>query len=193
MDEDCIFDVRNALATDDLQRAIRHHRELAYHLCGVFARDELIHHRCRGRYPRLHVVNTDESTGKGRHWIAYILIRPHIVKVFDSYGLHPRVYGKDLWHYLERVCKGGNLYVHPYRYQSINTIVCGYYTLFFICKCMHYKRHGLPYVRRAFSPKHSYMNDKRVMGWALNYFKTLLPLCSNKHQSCQPLHVWRRK
>ena len=189
MDE-CVRDPRNALATDDLDQAIRGHRGLANHLCGVFARDELLHHRCQGRYPRLHVVNTDPSTAKGSHWILYVRHRPYIVKVYDSYARHPRVYGKDLWHYLRTLCKGGRVLVHPFRYQALDSIVCGYYTLYFSCLHIHPRRHKLPRVHGLTTQvKHiNSANDVNVLQWGRTYFPSLVHLCENTphQQSCQP-------
>ena len=44
-------------------------------------------------YPGSYVVNTDPSTAPGGHWVAMFFNNPRSAEFFDSYGLHPLVYG----------------------------------------------------------------------------------------------------
>ena len=44
-------------------------------------------------YPGSYVANTDPSTAPGGHWVAMFFNNPRSAEFFDSYGLHPIVYG----------------------------------------------------------------------------------------------------
>jgi hypothetical protein len=96
---------------------------------GVFARDQLliIHQR-----PALLVVNTDESTKRGEHWVAIYLGANNYGEYFDSFAQQPHT---DIVLFLNKYC------LHWTRsdrqIQSISSYLCGNYVLFF---CFHRKR-----------------------------------------------------
>ena len=45
------------------------------------------------KYPGSYVVNTDPNTAPGEHWVAMFFNNQRSAEFFDSYGLHPIVYG----------------------------------------------------------------------------------------------------
>ena len=56
---------------------------------GVYPKDQLP----TVEYPGSYVVNTDPSTAPGEHWVAMFFNNPRSAEFFDSYCLHPIVYG----------------------------------------------------------------------------------------------------
>ena len=56
---------------------------------GVYPKDQLP----TVEYPGSYVVNTNPSTAPGEHWVVMFFNNPRSAEFFDSYGLHPIVYG----------------------------------------------------------------------------------------------------
>ena len=79
-------------------------------------------------YPGSYVVNTDPSTAPGEHWVAMFFNNPRSAEFFNSYGLHPIVYGltdfldshSSSWDYNSKTL------------QSLISEVCGHYTVYYI-------------------------------------------------------------
>jgi hypothetical protein len=78
--------------------------------------------------PSSYVVNTDDSTKKGRHWCAiYIQHSPRKSYFFDSFGMKPN---KHITKYLNKYARG---YVRSQcRIQGMLSSTCAYYCIYFI-------------------------------------------------------------
>ena len=56
--------------------------------CGIFSVDKLP--MTKLRRPCALIINTDESSGTGEHWLAVFLPRTGSIEYFDSYGNPPQ-------------------------------------------------------------------------------------------------------
>ena len=159
-----------ALWTSDFFAAVEEYPLLSDHLCGVYAQDNLEGHLCQGPYPRIHIVNTDTSKQTGSHWIMLVQRRLGNLQFYDSYSLSPRLYGTHLAQYIRK---------HSYRrygqvkhmYQSIDSVVCGYYVLYFMTREL--LSHILPAIPLSTQAKHRRRNDINVLRWGLRHFPSL--------------------
>lgn len=93
---------------------------------GVFARDTI---------PNLEknqgiIINTDESSLPGTHWLAIYKNEDDELEFFDSFGRSPYFYGFDLYNLFDvkKVCW------NSVKFQSITSNVCGAYCIFFLYK-----------------------------------------------------------
>ena len=87
---------------------------------GVFARDRLPN---APNADECGIVNLDDSTGPGTHWVAYYKKRGRTTVYFDSFGRAPP---RELTTYL------GPAVHDTVGVQSQDEIVCGQYCLFFL-------------------------------------------------------------
>lgn len=95
------------------------------HFRGVFMRNALP--RGGPRYRESAIINLDDKTGPGTHWVAYRKNGSNVV-YFDSFGdLQPP---RDLMMYLELA---EVMYNHA-RYQDYGTYDCGHLCLKFLYK-----------------------------------------------------------
>ena len=104
---------------------------------GIFACDKL--KSCSvTKLPVLLVVNLDQSSEPGSHWIS-LRIGRYDIEIFDSLGFNPKLWGKfptELFQFL-----------FPFRYthvfkishvlQPSNTVYCGAFCIYFILKRQH--------------------------------------------------------
>ena len=74
------------------------------------------------------VVNLDDSSGNGTHWVAYYNSpRLGYVVYFDSFGLPP---SDTIYKYL--YTSGKDVYYNSSQIQDITSVKCGYYVVDFI-------------------------------------------------------------
>lgn len=86
---------------------------------GVFMKDKLPK---KLKQIECGIVNLDNSTNKGTHWVAYVKLNNYC-EYFDSYGnLKPPL---ELLKYLKRC----NLFYNYNRFQNFNAINCGHLCL----------------------------------------------------------------
>lgn len=105
------------------------------HFRGVFMRDALPK---RGPLVKeCAVVNLDDSSGTGSHWVAYRKNGANVL-YFDSFGdLRPPL---DLINYF----KVDQIKYNYKKYQNYNTYVCGHLCLKFLCNLLeHYDNYHL--------------------------------------------------
>ena len=115
-------------------------------------------------YPGSYVVNTNPSTAPGEHWVAMLFNNPRSAKFFDSYGLHPIVYGltdfldshSSSWDYNSKTL------------QSLISEVCGHYTVYYIL--FRSRGSSLSEILTHFSSNIS-LNDKTVERFIQNLLK----------------------
>lgn len=94
------------------------------HFRGVFMRDHL------PKQPQKYecgIVNLDESSGLGTHWVAYCK-KDNKIEYFDSFGnLQPPL---EIINYL-----GNNIQYNYKSYQNYNSFICGHLCLQFLHTC----------------------------------------------------------
>ena len=89
---------------------------------GVVSRDKIINCINEGFY----VVNLDDSTGPGTHWVA-MCIKPGIIEYFDSFVLNCPEEVINLSDIL-----GINYLYNSSQYQDFISVLCGYYCIYWI-------------------------------------------------------------
>ena len=113
------------MRTQQLERALRGHRDVRPYFMGVYASDLLPRTIPKGK-PRLLVANTDPSQRPGKHWVAYYFTAGDTVYYFDSTGQPP--YTPTL----QRLLRNRRRHrVFGRRIQGMDR-TCGYYCLYFI-------------------------------------------------------------
>ncbi len=109
------------------------------------------------RGPLLAVCNTSDSDTQGSHWIAICIDGQRRGEVFDSFGMHPAVYG------LTDVMQN----THTWRYNDVclqnhGTAVCGYYAIGY-CRAKMRGISMLEYL--SMFTKDTLLNDIAIYRW----------------------------
>ena len=117
------------MKTQQLNRALRRHRDIGKYFIGIFANNRLpseISAGGRGGKPLALIANTDPSHKPGKHWVAYFFTDT-TAYYFDSYGLPPSTTSlrKLLTKHRQRQLVFGR------RIQG-NGKVCGQYCMYFL-------------------------------------------------------------
>ena len=82
------------------------------------------------------IVNLDDSSGEGTHWVCYRKI-DKVVYYFDSFGnLKPPL---ELVNYFHSGDPGTNVYYNYKRQQSFNSVICGHLSLKFLSNVLPYR------------------------------------------------------
>ena len=87
---------------------------------GVYSRDNLPDKIKYGAY----VVNLDEYSDVGSHWIA-LYINNETVTYFDSFGV------EHIPKEIKKCINNKNIIANIYRVQGYDSIMCGYFCIFF--------------------------------------------------------------
>lgn len=77
------------------------------------------------------VVNRDDSSLPGTHWLCMYVDASDNLEFFDSYGQPPSFYGDFIKDY---VSKYSNVCWNSVSFQSPTSNVCGHYCIYFIVK-----------------------------------------------------------
>lgn len=97
---------------------------------GVFARDEF--HRVynylqhQNHRPAAFIVNTDDRSRPGEHWVAYYITHSGVVECFDSFGHDPRMYGLPKANIFNSV-----------QVQAFTSVHCGLFATYFLLARAH--------------------------------------------------------
>ena len=87
-------------------------------------------------YPCCYIINTDESTGSGKHWVCAYFNSNMKAEFFCSFGNNPQFYDNRLISFIERNCDSWISNVK--RLQCSMSTVCGQFCIFFaVCKALH--------------------------------------------------------
>jgi hypothetical protein len=97
------------------------------HFKGVYPSDMLPD---KFSLPAAFVVNTDESTQEGTHWVAYHFDKRGNVDYFDPYGLPP--VNDNLRSFFRCVGAGGVRRYNAVQLQGDMSESCGYYCILFL-------------------------------------------------------------
>lgn len=92
---------------------------------GVFCSDEIPVLRERSAI----VINTDDSTKPGSHWIAVFVENKDTIEMFDSFGRSPHAFGENISSFTSNykyVLHNDIWFQHP------DSIVCGVYCIYYI-------------------------------------------------------------
>lgn len=73
------------------------------------------------------IVNTDEFSQPGSHWIALFSSTQKNLEFYDSYGMSPDFYGIDTTYY-------SKIEWNSIVFQSLTSNVCGHYCIYFLLK-----------------------------------------------------------
>jgi len=118
------------MRTDDIQnilsQSLSHTRT---HFLGVFALDQIP--SSFSHYPCAYVANTDPSSRKGQHWVAFYHHSPTRLEFFDSYGQPPQSYNFPFPSHIT------SLKYNSYPLQSMISSVCGQYCIYFLYHRSH--------------------------------------------------------
>ena len=76
------------------------------------------------------IANTEDSNGRGAHWIAFYKTSGSSMETFDSYGKKVEEYNSNL----RDMTRGCDILQQCQQLQQIHTTVCGQYCMFFILK-----------------------------------------------------------
>jgi len=149
-----------------LQCVLSNDRVSRHHATLVCASDQLPNRVVT--YPYGLILNTQESSRPGKHWVSIWIQSDQKSEFFDSFGLGPSTYGFDT--FLQRVSK-------RYSYngevlQSANSDTCGLYALFYIL--LKVRDYQMSDILNYFSKDDTLMNDLFLYRFALNYFNQCL-------------------
>lgn len=129
---------------------------------GVISRD----HISFAHEPGYYIVNLNDSTQPGSHWVA-IRVKPHcdsdsVIEYFDSFGMNAPI---ELVHLSDRL--GVNYLFNSTQYQDLMSVLCGYYCLYFVNE----SNKGKSYyeILRPFSHTDTQFNERLIV----EYFKSL--------------------
>jgi hypothetical protein len=123
------------------------------------------------------IVNTDNQTLPGRHWVAIRIDSKKHGEFFDSYGQKPQV--KNHVEFLKRNCVSWKY--NKICLQSSFSSVCGHY-----CMLYHFARHGGQSLTRFINEmdlKNVAKNDARAIIRHCKIFGYMTS-CSKKGQKC---------
>ncbi len=94
--------------------------------CGVLPIDELKNFTFRK--PCSLIVNTDESSKPGEHWIALFITKNGYLEYFDSYGIKP--FKKEIFQFIKK--HQMKLIFNKKKIQNSLSINCGKFCLLFV-------------------------------------------------------------
>ena len=120
---------------------------------GVSSRDNLPKIMYRG-----YVINLDEYSDIGTHWVALWVNNSNNVTYFDSFGV------EHIPKEIKAFIKNKNIKTNFFRIQAYDLIMCGYFCIGFINYIL--KRNTLTQYTNLYSPKNLKKNDDII----LNYF-----------------------
>jgi hypothetical protein len=126
----------------DIHKILSRDPYTAKYYLGVFPCDKI---PAIEQFPSAMVINTDKHDEKGTHWLAIYIQSNYTLEFFDSYGLPPEAYGKDITKFLK---KYPNIRWNKIVMQSLTSNVCGQYCIYFILRrcqglCMKFIIHQL--------------------------------------------------
>lgn len=160
-------------------------KDIKKYFRGVFPSDKLPQ---KFKKPALLIANTDPSTSRGSHWVAFYIPKKGKPEYFDSLGQIP-----EKKEFLEFLRKHGKTFTHnKKRLQGAYSTNCGHYCavyLYFKAKQMSFKQ-----FLDLFSSKNFKMNDDKILELYKKIFKNhkRIQIGGNQiicNQTCEPCRV----
>lgn len=96
---------------------------------GVLAVDQLQKASIQ-QYPSAYIVNTDPSSKRGNHWIAFYFDANKNGEFFDSYGNSPRSYSQTFLNFLLQ--NADKYQYNDRKLQSDHSTVCGQFSAYYL-------------------------------------------------------------
>ena len=122
---------------------------------GVYSRDNLPNKIKHGAY----VINLDEYSDIGTHWIA-LYLKNNNITYFDSFGVE--YIPKEITKFINIK----NIKTNIFRIQAYYSIMCGYFCIGFIN--FMFKRKTLTEYTNLFSPKYFKRNEDTILNYFMN-------------------------
>lgn len=102
---------------------------LSEQVVGIFSADKIPKNVVS--FPSGLIINSDKSSGPGKHWLAMYLKSEFEIEFFDSYGYPISYYFKQIpdiikWSYSSKIRHNVK------RLQSYDTNVCGHYCIYYL-------------------------------------------------------------
>ena len=143
--------------------------------------DNLPKHRILPKTGEIFIVNTlssNDPIGKMGHFIAFIITK-NILLYFDSFNLHPSVYGKHIEYFYNTQLKGRKIRSLGYRVQDTFSHVCGAHVIFFVKSLIRSNTLKSLFNRlKSFYSRSKYnINDRKVVKYVYNLRGSNLPSC----------------
>ena len=129
---------------------------------GVFPIDKL--HKIGRKLPSAIIINTDKSTGRGKHWCGIYIQKDGKAIYFDSFGRKPEQY--EVLEFLNNRCK--SWYYNQIMLQNPLTAVCGGYCIWFLT--YYHKRKDIGGFFKQFSTN-LLKNDYKVVNFIKHKFR----------------------
>ena len=114
--------------------------------------------------PTLIVMNTDVSTGPGKHWVAIFLTKDGYCEFFDSAGNNPGVYGMENF----LIFYGPRYMYNSIRLQDYDSETCGHFVLYYALK--RCQGTSLETIVRNFDNQPLRINDQYVQRFFRRYY-----------------------
>ena len=117
--------MHKGLTSDELTQLATSDKVLNSHFQGVFPSDILPQIE---KYPAAFIFNNEPSTEAGMHWLAFYFPEKGQSEFFDSYGFPPEFYTPNFTKFI----KNTKRHINTKILQSMDTAVCGDYSLFYL-------------------------------------------------------------
>ena len=125
---------------------------------GIYSRDNLpqkIHRLETG------IINLDDSTGGGSHWICYRNVAEQCCEYFDSFGL---IMPSEIKNYLKT--SGKKMVYSSDEIQERDSVLCGYWCLYYLLE----RQKGRSLLDVIHNPKFSFTDQMINHQFLINYF-----------------------
>ena len=123
---------------------------------GVYQRDNLPDEIKDGAY----VINLDEYSDIGTHWVALYVVRNNDNTYFDSFGV------EHIPKEIKKFIGSKNVIANIFRIQAYDSIMCGYFCIGFID--FMFKGKTLTEYKNIFSPNNFKKNDNTILNYFMN-------------------------
>ena len=117
--------MHKGLSSDELTQLAASDTLLNAQFQGVFPSDILPK---IDKYPAGFIFNNEPSTEAGMHWLAFYFPEKGQSEFFDSYGFSPENYTSNFTKFI----KNSRRHINTKILQSMDTAVCGDYSLFYL-------------------------------------------------------------
>ena len=112
--------------------------------------------------PKFYIVNLDDATGPGSHWVCIFNCDPDVCYYFDSFGVDP---SDEVLLFMKQTHK--KIAMNTYQIQKLGTIMCGYFCIYVCNELLNNTLFGD--ILLNFDPN-KYENNDRIILKKLNLF-----------------------
>lgn len=112
--------------------------------------------------PKFYIVNLDDATGPGSHWVCIFNCDPDVCYYFDSFGVDP---ADEVLKFMRQ--SHNKIAMNTYQIQELGTIMCGYFCIYVCNELLNNTLFGDILLK--FDPN-KYENNDRIIMKKLNLF-----------------------